>query len=380
MDSAQAILNGASTPFFIDLIAMVLKVVLGLLVALQVAPIMVWVERRQCALIQRRVGPNRVGIFGFKLFGLGQPLADTVKLVFKEDFIPKHANKLYYVMAPIVPAVMGLVAIMGIPFGNYVEVFGHRVNLQPVSLNAGFLFIFAASSLGVYGVALAGWSSNNKYSLLGGLRASAQMVSYELSLGLSLLPIVIIFGTLDMQQIIAAQSNHLLFGFLPGWGIFYAPVSFVIFVIAMFAETNRLPFDLAEGESELVAGFLTEYGSMRWSLFFLGEYAMMFTLSALTAVLFLGGYELPYLSHGQLVSLLEGAMSREVALFVAFAIGFGTLIAKTAVFMFLFVQARFTFPRFRYDQLMRVGWVYLFPIALGNVVVTAIWAAIVKFG
>jgi NADH-quinone oxidoreductase subunit H len=370
------------TPMLIELLANIAKVVLALVVALQVAPIMVWVERRQAAFIQRRIGPNRVGLFGFRTFGLGQPLADTIKLLFKEDFIPKHVNPFYYLIAPIIPAVMGLIAIMGIPFGNYVEVAGQHVNMQAVSLNAGFLFLFAASSLGVYGVALAGWSSNNKYALLGGLRASAQMVSYEIAMGMSLLPLVFIFGTLDLQQIIAGQSGHLLFGFLPAWGVFYAPVSFCIFVITMFAETNRLPFDLAEGEAELVAGFLTEYGSMRWSLFFLGEYAMMFTLSALTVCLFLGGYEIPYLSHTQLVGLLQGqlGLGRELALWVAFAIGFGVILSKIAVFMFLFVQARFTLPRFRYDQLMRVGWVYLVPLALLNVVVSAIWAAIAKFG
>ena len=366
-------------PVVFELVATVLKVVLALVVALQVAPLMVWVERRQAALIQRRIGPNRVGLFGFRLFGFGQPLADTIKLLFKEDFIPKHANKVFYVIAPIVPALMGLLAITGIPFGKYVEVMGYRVNLQPVDLNAGFLYLFAVSALGVYGVALAGWSSNNKYALLGGLRASAQMISYEIAMGLSLLPIVFIFGTLNLQNIIGAQSGHLLFGFLPAWGIFYAPVSFGIFVITMFAETNRLPFDLAEGEAELVAGFLTEYGSMRWSLFFLGEYAMMFTLSALTVCLFLGGYEIPYLPQTRIVEMLSGTMGNELALWATFLIGFGVLIFKVCIFMFIFVQARFTLPRFRYDQLMRVGWVYMLPLALVNVVVSAVWAALSKF-
>jgi NADH-quinone oxidoreductase subunit H len=362
-----------------DVVATVLKVAFALVIALQVAPIMVWVERRQAAFIQKRIGPNRVGLFGFRLFGLGQPLADTVKLLFKEDFIPKQANKVFYVIAPIVPALMGLLAIVAIPFGRYVEVFGQRVNLQAVDLNAGFLYLFAVSALGVYGVALAGWSSNNKYSLLGGLRASAQMISYEIAMGLSLLPIVFIFGTLSLQDIIARQTDHLLFGFLPAWGVFYAPVSFVIFVISMFAETNRLPFDLAEGESELVAGFLTEYGSMRWSLFFLGEYAMMFTLSALTVCLFLGGYEIPYLPQATIVELLSGPLGESLALWAAFFIGFGVILFKIALFMFLFVQARFTLPRFRYDQLMRLGWVYLLPLALLNVVVSALWAAFSKF-
>lgn len=356
----------------VGLVATIGKIALALVIALQVAPIMVWVERRQAAFIQRRIGPNRVGLFGFKLFGLGQPLADTIKLLFKEDFIPKQANKFFYVLAPIVPAVMGLLAIQGIPLGKEIVVAGHTINMQPVSINAGFLYLFAMSALGVYGVALAGWSSNNKYALLGGLRASAQMISYEIAMGLALLPMVIIYGTLDLQTMIAAQSDGLILGFLPKWGIFLAPFSFIIFVITMFAETNRLPFDLAEGEAELVAGFLVEYGSMRWSLFFLGEYAMMFTLSALTTCVFLGGYELPWLPHSELVALLTPIFSAEPATWVAALIGLVVLITKVAFFMFLFVQARFTLPRFRYDQLMRVGWVYLLPLALVNLVVWAL--------
>jgi NADH-quinone oxidoreductase subunit H len=360
----------------IGLVAGIGKIAIALVIALQVAPIMVWVERRQAAFIQRRIGPNRVGIFGFKLFGLGQPLADTVKLLFKEDFVPKHVNKFFYILAPIIPAVMGLVAIQGIPLGKEIVVAGHTIGLQPVNLNAGFLFLFAMSALGVYGVALAGWSSNNKYALLGGLRASAQMISYELAMGLALLPMVFIYGTLDLQTMIAAQSET--FGILPKWGIFLSPVSFVIFVVTMFAETNRLPFDLAEGEAELVAGFLVEYGSMRWSLFFLGEYAMMFTLSALTTCVFLGGYEIPWLPHAELVALLTPVFTAEPATWVAALIGLGVLIAKVAIFMFLFVQVRFTLPRFRYDQLMRVGWVYMLPVALGNLVLMAVIVALLR--
>ena len=372
---------GAAAQFLennIGLVAAIGKIGLALVIALQVAPIMVWVERRQAAFIQRRIGPNRVGLFGFKLFGLGQPLADTIKLLFKEDFIPKQANKFFYVLAPIVTAVMGLVAIQGIPFANDIVVAGHTINMQPVNLNAGFLYLFAMTALGVYGVALAGWSSNNKYALLGGLRASAQMISYEIAMGLALLPMVFIYGSLDLQTMIAAQSDELLFGFLPKWGIFLSPISFVIFVVTMFAETNRLPFDLAEGEAELVAGFLVEYGSMRWSLFFLGEYAMMFTLSALTACVFLGGYEIPWLPQSELISMLTPYVSYEPATWITAIIGLGVLITKVAIFMFLFVQARFTLPRFRYDQLMRVGWVYLLPVALINVVVLALVVGIMR--
>jgi NADH-quinone oxidoreductase subunit H len=363
----------------IESLAMLVKLIVGVAVGAQVAPIMNWVERRQCALIQRRVGPNRVGIFGTRLFGLGQPLADAVKLLFKEDFVPSHVNRAYYLLAPIIPAVIGLVSVQAIPFGKFVIVGEQIVRLQAVNLNAGYLVIFAVSALGVYGVALAGWSSNNKYALLGSLRASAQMVSYEISMAMSLLPIVLVFGSLDLQTLVDAQSNTLLFGFLPNWGVFYAPLSLCIFLVAILAETNRIPFDLSEGEAELVAGFLVEYGAMRWSLFFLGEYAMLFTLSALTVCLFFGGYEIPYLPQEQIVQTLSAHTSNQVALWLAFLIGFATLIAKVAVLLVIFVQIRFTIPRFRYDQLMKVGWTVMFPLALANVAVTAIIVSFFKF-
>lgn len=363
----------------IQVVASVVKVLFAIVIALQVPPLMVWLERRQSALIQRRIGPNRVGLFGFRLFGLGQPLADTIKLLFKEDFVPQNANRFFYLAAPVVSGTMALTAVAGIPFGSYVMIGGEKITLQAVTINAGFLFFFAMSALGVYGVALAGWASNNKYALLGGLRASAQMISYEIAMGLSLLPIVFVFGSLDLQHIIAAQGDHLLFGFLPAWGIFYSPISFVIFVITMFAETNRLPFDLAEGEAELVAGFLVEYGSMRWSLFFLAEYAMMLALSALATCLFLGGFNIPYFPHDKVVELFRSFTSENIALWLAALVGVAVILTKIAVFMLLFVQVRFTLPRFRYDQLMRVGWVYLLPLALVNVAVTALIAALNRF-
>jgi len=340
---------------------------------------MTWVERRQCALIQRRVGPNRVGFFNFRLFGLGQPVADAIKLLWKEDFIPPYVNRFFYVIAPIITAMTGLMAIMFIPFGRAITVFGETINLQVIQLNAGFLALFTVSSLGVYGAALAGWSSNNKYALLGGLRASAQMISYELAMTLSIIPIALAFRTLDLQSIIHQQSESLLLGILPNWGIFYAPVSFFIFLITIFAETNRLPFDLAEGEAELVAGFLVEYGAMRWSIFFLGEYAMMFALSALTVCLFLGGYEIPFLPYDTLINYCQNFFGHDLAQWIAALIGFVCLLLKTLFFLLLFVQVRFTLPRFRYDQLMRIGWVYMLPVALVNVTVSAICLGIFRF-
>ena len=338
-----------------------------------VAAVMNWVERRQGALVQRRVGPNRIGILGF-----GQVIADSIKLMFKEDFVPPHVNRVFYILAPVISAAIALCALIVIPYGGSFEILGEKLTLQAINVNAGFLVLFALAGLEVFGVALAGWSSNNKFALLGGLRSSAQMVSYELAMGVSLIPLVIIYGTFDLQEIVAWQSGT-FFGFLPAWGIFVAPVSFVIFVITMFAETNRVPFDLSEGESELVAGVLTEYGSLRWSVFFIGEYAMMFALSCLAATLFLGGFELPWITQASIMESLVGMMGPVLGQIIALAIGVGVLIVKASFFMFLFVQVRWTVPRFRYDQLMKAGWYYMLPASLANLVITAIVAAAIKF-
>jgi len=363
---------------YIQILSTVLLMLFGIAVGAQIAPIMSWVERRQCAFIQRRLGPNRVGFFKYRVFGLAQPIADAIKLLFKEDFIPPYVHKAFYVLAPVIPVMMGLAVTVVIPWGSHLIVGGEIVNLQAVSLNSGFLILFALSSLSVYGVTLAGWSSNDKYSLLGGLRASAQMVSYEVAMGLSVVPVVLIWGTFDLQKIIASQST-ILWGFLPNWGVFYAPVSFVIFLVTIFAETNRLPFDLAEGEAELVAGFLTEYGGMRWSLFFLGEYSMMFIMCALTVCLFFGGYELPWVSQHDLILWLSSVVSETVARWLLLPLGIVVLLVKSIVLMWFFVQVRFTVPRFRYDQLMKLGWLYLLPIALVNLAVTALVVAFVRF-
>jgi NADH-quinone oxidoreductase subunit H len=363
---------------WIQVLSQLVLALFGVFVALQVAPIMSWVERKQMAIIQRRMGPNRVGLFKFRLWGLGQPIADAIKLLYKEDFIPPYVHRFFYLLAPIIPVIMGFAVTLSIPWGSHVLIAGEHVHLQALSISPGFLIIFAISALSVYGVVLAGWSSNNKYSLLGGLRASAQMISYEVAMGMSLIPIVFIWGTLDLSQIVEAQATT-FFGIVPAWGIFLAPVSFLIFLVTVFAETNRLPFDLAESEAELVAGFLTEYGSMRWSLFFLGEYAMLFTLSILTISIFLGGYELPWLTQDVMLKWMLPHMGEVISRWFLAAFGLFVLISKVILMMWFFVQVRFTIPRFRYDQLMKVGWLYLIPIALVNLVVTALIAAFVKF-
>jgi NADH-quinone oxidoreductase subunit H len=298
-----------------------------------------WFERRVVAFIQSRLGPNRVGPFG-----LLQPIADAVKLLFKESFLPKEStNKLLFSLAPIMSFVPAVLSIAVIPVGDTWTIAGHKVQLVISDLNIGVLYIFALGSLGVYGVVLAGWSSNSKYSLLGGLRASAQMISYEIGLGLSVVGVLMLSGTFSLTEIVQQQTGSIL-----NWFFFRQPVAFFLFIICAIAESNRLPFDLPEAESELVAGYHTEYAGMRFALFFLGEYAHMLIVSMFASTLFFGGWAGPYLPP---------------------VIWF---LIKTWAFMFLYVWLRGTLPRFRYDQLMRFGWLVIFPLALLNVIVTAV--------
>ncbi len=340
----------------VDLVSTFIKIAFVVGLCLQIPPIMVWVERRAPALMQRRRGPNRVGLFKFRLWGLLQSLADTIKLIFKEEVVPAKAYKAFYHIAPLFGLFPALLIAAAIPFGNDLEVFGYTIPLSIVNLDVGFLYILAISSLGVYGVTLAGWACANKYSLMGSLRASAQMISYEIPLGLSLIPIVLIYGTLDLNTIVQQQGLV--------WGIFVAPISFILFLISMFAETNRAPFDLAEGESELVAGFHTEYNSAKFALFFLSEYVVMFTLSCLISILFFGGWQIPLLPYEKLMEIV-GSKN------IASLIGVVVLLTKAAFFMWLYVWVRWTVPRFRYDQLMNLGWKFMLPVGLANILVTA---------
>ncbi len=261
-----------------------------------------------------------------------------------------------------------LLIAMAIPYGHDFVLAGYTIPLSIINVDVGFLFIFAVSSLGVYGVTIAGWASNNKYSLMGSMRASAQMISYEIPLGMSLIPIVLVYGTLDLNEIILAQGANVL-----NWGIFSAPISFLIFFICMFAETNRAPFDLAEGESELVAGFHTEFNSAKFALFFLTEYVAMFVLSCLCAVVFFGGYQVPFLSYESLLELCGGRS------WVAAIAGHVCLLVKATFFMWTYIWVRWTLPRFRYDQLMNLGWKFLLPLGLANVFGTALYLAVTTF-
>jgi NADH-quinone oxidoreductase subunit H len=317
---------------------------------LGVAPVMLWVERRTCALIQDRPGPNRTGPFG-----LLQPLADAVKFFFKQTVVPTGADRPLYLMAPVIALIPALTTYVVIPFGPEIELAGRRHRLMVSDADTGVLLLLALASLGVYSLVMAGYASNNKYSLLGSLRASAQMVSYELALTLSVLAVLVPAASLRLDEVVAAQQG-LWFGFLPRWNLFPQAIGFLVFMVAVFAETNRIPFDLPEAESELVAGHLTEYGAMRWAMFFMGEYMAMAALSALGATLYIGGWSLP----GMEFSGLGGALK-----------GLAVLGAKIAFCMGVFVWVRWSLPRFRYDQLMRLGWKVLLPLALANFVLVA---------
>jgi len=368
-----------------------------------------WVERKVIAHIQARLGPSRVGPHG-----LLQPLADVIKLFTKEDLLPPYVNKFFYLLAPFLAVTMALISISIIPFGSQVTIFGYTTWMQLTDLNVGVLFILALSSLGVYGIALAGWASNNKYSLLGGLRSSAQLISYELPLSLAVAAPLLLANTLSLRQIVEAQSGF-YFGFLPRWHLFQGPlpqiISFVIFMIAAFAETNRVPFDLPEAETELVARFHTEYSSMKFAAFFMAEYANMVTAAAMTTTLFLGGWQPLFpvelgsnyvapalfafvgaicLYHGLHPARRLDRITLPVFAVIFFLIAAALLVptvvsifmpvfwfaAKTGFLLFVWIWIRGTLPRFRYDQLMGFAWKFLFPASVLNLLATGLMVAL----
>jgi len=387
---------------------------LGLLVViLGFVSYTVYAERKVCALIQDRVGPNRVGIpltlFGGKkdipFLGLGQPIADAMKLLLKENFMPGGVNKFYYWIAPKLSMIPAILVLAVLPFGSYL--FG--VPMVIADIDIGVLYVFAVSSLGVYGIVLAGWASNSKYPFLGSIRSSSQMISYELSLGLSVIPVFLIVGTLNLQEIVnwQVQNGWMVFPWWPkdltlaillsgDWAavwqscvdgfslqrlIIWIPmlISFLIFLIAMFAETNRLPFDLPEAEQELVGGYHTEYSSMGFALFFLGEYAAMIAGSGVIVTLFLGGWSLPFIPDGS-STWFFGLTFFPDWLISAFwgLVNMATFFGKVTVILLVFIWVRWTLPRFRYDQLMKLGWYFFFELALVNIFITAFVLAYVK--
>lgn len=409
------------------MLIIVLKIIIPFLVIMQLLPLLIWLERKGAAYIQDRRGPNRAAILGVRLGGVVHSLADVVKLIFKEDIFPTNANKFIYTIAPFIAMAVACVTFAVIPWASPLDWKGSVFSLQAVDLNVGILYIFAIGSMGVYGIMLAGWGSNNKYSLLGGLRASAQMISYELTLSLSVVGVLIFAGSLELNTIVQNQGSNLL-----SWNVIRQPLGCLLFVVSAFAETNRLPFDLPEAEAELVAGYHVEYSSLKFALFFMAEYANMIVASALMATLFFGGWQVPFVSTETLrtyaqsiayysvlgIGLFSVAAGwflvrrkhkvvyhdardyeTKVLGFPALLVGlvliagqilygplplgdsgsqvaaalfqFGAFLAKILFFCWVFIWVRWTLPRFRYDQLMKLGWRVMLPLALLNVVVTA---------
>lgn len=333
------------TPATEFLLFSLLKIVLVFGAVMTMFAYSVWAERRISAFIQDRIGPNRVGPAG-----LLQPLADGVKAFLKEDFTPAHVKKVYFWIAPAITMIPAFLAVAVIPFGSNIG----SQHMVISDLNIGILYTFGIVSLGVYGIVLAGYGSNSKYPFLGGIRSSAQMISYEIAMGMSVIPVFMLVGDLNLTKVIEWQAQH-------GWLFFYTPFCFFIFLVSAFAETNRLPFDLPESETELVAGYNTEYGSMKFALFFMGEYANMIAGSAMMVVLFFGGWTLPGISTPADANSI-GLGILHIAIF----------IAKLLFFMVLFIWVRWMFPRFRYDQLMDLGWRRFVPFALANIVFYAV--------
>jgi NADH-quinone oxidoreductase subunit H len=355
-----------------EVIINLIKMLAIFLLMVQLVPILVWVERRGSAFIQNRFGPNRVGPLG-----LTQLLADAVKFLFKEEFRPPKSVALMFYAAPVVALIPGALAFGAIPLSApFTLEFGGKTYsflFQSFHINAGIVFVLAVSSLGTYSLLFAGWGSGNKYSLMGALRASAQMISYELALGLSLVGILMIYGTFSFAEMIEAQKGPLRFmlmgketvlPFLPNWGIFFQPLGFILFFSATFAETNRAPFDLPEAEAELVAGYHTEYGGLKMLMFYIGEYGHMMVASALLVTFYFGGWDLPFGSEG-LRATIGSDFLYSLTMFLVF-------LGKILFFLWVFIWVRWTVPRFRYDQLMDLGWKSMLPWALFNTVLTAV--------
>jgi len=340
-DTVQNSLLGPWGPF---LMFSALKVVMAIGILLPMIAYSVMLERRVSAAIQDRVGPNRVGPFG-----LLQPMADGLKSILKEDFTPLHVRKAYFILAPALSVIPAFLTIAVIPFGSKL---GNQ-SMVIADLNVGILYTFSVVSLGVYGIVIAGYASNSKYPCFGGVRASAQMISYEIAMGMAAVPVFMLVGELNLGKVIEYQANG-------AWLIFKQPIAFVIFLVSAFAETNRLPFDMPESETELVSGYNTEYSTMKFALFFMGEYAAMISVSALMVVLFFGGWTLPFFGLNETASTFGGGLIHILV-----------FLAKVAVFMGLFIWIRWMLPRFRYDQLMDLGWKTFLPLALANIIITA---------
>jgi NADH-quinone oxidoreductase subunit H len=350
----------------IDLAIAFGRVMFVMLFVLNVAALLGWVERKQSAIMQDRIGANRASIFGFRALGLFHPLADTLKMLTKEDFRPARADRLLFELAPAVSVFFALVAFASIPFGDTLQVAGRVVPLQAVTLNVGVLYVFAMLSLGVYGIMMAGWSSANNYALMGGQRAAALMISTEIAIGASIMGVIMVYGSLNMQDIVRGQGR-LLAGWLPAWGIVTQPLAFILFLTAGIASTKRAPFDTPESESEII-GYFVEYSGMKAGMFMMSDFLETVVIAGMVTALFLGGWQVPYLladgfhfPWGAALALPHPAVA---------GLQVGSFILKVCVMIFIMMLVRWTLPRFRYDQAMRLGWLGLFPLSILNIVVT----------
>jgi NADH-quinone oxidoreductase subunit H len=428
-------------PGLLDIVIIVLKAVFIFGFALTLLPLLIWFERKGSAFIQDRAGPNRAGIFGIRLAGIVHNISDVVKLLMKEMMIPPQVNRPFFMIAPILGFTFILTAFAVIPWADHYVVGGRDISMQVADMNCGILYILAITSLNVFGIVLAGWSSNNKFALMGGLRSTAQMISYEIPLGLALVGIFMVYQSAQLNEIVRGQGQ-LLFGFLPRWGVVVQPLGAILFIVAAFAETNRNPFDLPEGESEIVAGYHVEYSGMRFALFYMGEYAAIVLSSAMITTLFFGGWQIPYaptdriiadaaiwlkvmLGGGAIGALAfagvmfawskrirgrfgdlrenEGLILGTINLLVGAAFTFffvkslglhalpdwgartvalvaqiSSFVVKTLFWCWVFIWVRWSLPRFRYDQLMRLGWKNMIPLAFANIALTAIVLVLLK--
>jgi NADH-quinone oxidoreductase subunit H len=422
-------------PGWIDFLIIGVKAAFIWAFALSLLPVLIWFERKGAAFIQDRAGPNRAAVFGVRLAGLVHNISDVVKLLMKEMMIPPHVNRAYFMIAPVLGFTFILSAFAVIPWADRFVVAGREISMQVADLNSGILYILAITSLNVYGIVLAGWSSNNKFALMGGLRSTAQMISYEVPLGLALVGVFMVFGSAQLNEIVRGQGD-LLFGFLPKWGVFVQPLGAILFIVAAFAESNRNPFDLPEGESEIVAGYHVEYSGMRFALFYMGEYAAIVLSSAMITTLFFGGWQVPYFpteaivaradawlkvmlaggaigslgfaalmlawskrirgrfgdrreSEGAVLSALNIVAGAAFLFFFVKSLGMAPLpewgartvalvaqitafAVKTLFWCWVFIWVRWSLPRFRYDQLMRLGWKNMIPLSFLNIAITAV--------
>ena len=329
------------------------------------APVLTWVERKQSAIMQDRIGANRADILGFTVLGLFHIIADALKMFTKEDFIPQGANKILHTISPIIAVVPALLTFTVVPFGGQYNLFGKEVNLVISDLDVGLLFVFAIASLATYGYVIAGWSSNNNWSLLGSMRTASQMISYEVTMGLTIIGVLMVYESMKLTEIGAIQENFWM------WGIFLQPLGFIMFLTASIAENKRIPFDAPEAESELVAGYFTEYSGLKFGMFFMAEFIEMVTIGAIMTILFLGAWHIPFLSSATLLSWFDflGTTGSNLILMM---IHVGVFFAKVVFFIYLQMIIRWTLPRFRYDQIMKLGWKILLPLSLANILVTGL--------